>query len=127
MSKPKQIIVVRKDLNMRKGKIAGQVGHAAMMFLIKKATVEGHKLTAELDARQKEWLTDSFTKIVPYVNSESELRDLIQKARDSGVTVHECIDNGLTEFGGVLTLTCAAFGPDLPEVLDPITGHLPLL
>lgn len=127
MSKPKQVIVVRKDLNMRKGKIAGQVGHAAMMFLTKQATIEEQKLTVTLSIPQHDWITNSFTKIVPYVNSEDELRSLIQKAKDSGVVVHECIDNGLTEFKGVPTLTCAAFGPDYPELLDPITGHLPLL
>ena len=127
MSKPKQVIVVRKDLNMRKGKIAGQVGHATMMFLTKQATIEEQKLTVTLSIPQYDWLTNSFTKIVPYVNSEDELRSLIQKAKDSGVVVHECIDNGLTEFKGVSTLTCAAFGPDYPELLDPITGHLPLL
>ena len=30
MNKPKQVIVMRKDLNMRKGKIAAQAAHASI-------------------------------------------------------------------------------------------------
>ena len=130
----KQVIVVRKDLNMRKGKIAAQVAHAAMMFLVTKMyrTVLGNqewhsRFDTFVTDVQRQWLEGQFTKVVPYCNSEAELRDLIQKAQDAGIVVHECMDNGLTEFHGVKTLTCAAFGPDLPSVLDPITGHLSLL
>ena len=31
---PKQVIVVRKDLNMRKGKMCAQVAHASMKVLL---------------------------------------------------------------------------------------------
>jgi peptidyl-tRNA hydrolase len=43
------------------------------------------------------------------------------------VQVYQIVDNGLTEFKGMKTLTCAAFGPDYAEVLDEITGHLKLI
>ena len=35
----KQVIIVRKDLNMRKGKIAAQVAHAAMKVILDKMVV----------------------------------------------------------------------------------------
>lgn len=130
--RPKQVIVVRKDLNMRKGKIASQVAHAAMMFLVKGAkfsplpdgTWEMRQVVTEAAFH---WLTGSFTKITPAAQDEAELRALVEKARAAGIPVLEVIDNGHTEFHGVPTLTCAAFGPAAPEALDPITGHLPLL
>jgi len=123
---PKMIICVRKDLNMRKGKIAAQVAHASMSFLVK-GNLAGAVLHKELSDVESAWLSGSFTKIVAYVNSEAELLALIQAGEAAGIEVHAIHDNGLTEFHGVKTLTCAAFGPDLPEILDPITGHLPLL
>lgn len=126
----KQVIVVRKDLNMRKGKIAAQVAHASMSFLLdgiyhheKGALLERH-----LTPVQSEWLNGlHFPKIVVWVNSEQELRDLISAGVEAGIDVRQIEDHGHTEFHGVKTLTCAAFGPDTPEKLDPVTGGLPLL
>lgn len=125
-SAPKQVIVCRRDLNMRKGKIASQTAHASMSFLVKASLIDGtlHKKLTEVESA---WLSGSFTKIVAYVNSEAELLALIQAGEAAGIEVHAIHDNGRTEFHGVKTLTCAAFGPDLPSVLDPITGHLSLL
>lgn len=126
----KQVIVVRKDLNMRKGKLAAQVAHASMAFITRKMVGdEGGKGIYEisLTPAENEWLASSFTKVVVGVNSEDELRELIVKSQKSGITAHEIIDNGRTEFHGVPTLTCAAFGPSYPEALDALTGHLKLL
>jgi PTH2 family peptidyl-tRNA hydrolase len=133
---PKQVIVVRKDLNMRKGKIAAQVAHAAMLFLVKDAqvvkivTAEDNKpwrLSRGITDVQRAWLQGLFTKVVVSVNSEAELQDVIAKGRQGGLVVHAVYDSGLTEFHGVTTLTCAAFGPDLPTALEAVTGGLPLL
>lgn len=126
----KQVIVVRTDLNMRKGKMAAQVAHAAMAFLTRNAEFiydYVDTMQVELFPFERDWLNDSFTKVVVGVDSEEALRDLIFKGRMAGVVVEEIIDNGKTEFGGVLTLTCAAFGPDKVERLDAITGGLQLL
>lgn len=73
------------------------------------------------------WLTGAFTKICVYVNSEQELKDVYQKAKDAGLLCSIIEDNGQTEFHGVPTFTAVAIGPHLPEQLDPITGKLPLL
>jgi PTH2 family peptidyl-tRNA hydrolase len=129
VGKIRQVIVVRKDLNMRQGKVAAQVAHASMKFLIDQAGgSHNRRMITDLTPEQDEWLFGgSFTKIVVYVNSEQELLDLIAKAKEAGVTVAPIVDEGLTEFNNIHTLTCAAFGPTTPENLKPITGHLPLL
>lgn len=124
----KQVIVMRTDLNMRKGKMCAQASHASMMFLLKQLTVfpNGH-LRMMPTAVQREWMDGSFTKICVRTNSEEELRQIISDAQNENLTVHEVIDNGATEFGGVKTLTCAAIGPHEAEFIDKITGHLELL
>lgn len=123
----KQVIVVRKDLNMRKGKIAAQAAHAAMKFLCDDLDTVGGLIVRPLSKPEKAWLNGAFAKVVVYCESEQELLDLVAKAKVNGVTVKTIVDAGRTEFHGVPTLTCAAFGPDEVDRLDAVTGHLKLL
>lgn len=121
----KQVIVVRKDLNMRKGKFCSQVAHAAMSFIINNNESDREdEIRLSLKGPEAMWFSGLFTKIVVCVNSEGELQDLIMRAKMKGIEVHPIIDSGKTEFNGEPTLTCAAFGPDESSVLDPITGNL---
>jgi len=124
----KQVIVVRKDLNMRKGKIAAQVAHASIKFLFDNNESDRRdKLVVSLSKAEAIWANESFTKIVAGVDSEDELNELMLKAELSGVGCYRIIDAGRTEFNGEPTLTCAAFGPCEADVVDKITGHLKLL
>jgi PTH2 family peptidyl-tRNA hydrolase len=124
----KMVIAVRRDLSMRKGKIAAQVAHAAMKFLIDANESEKpEELKVSLSEVETEWLMGSFTKVVVGVDSEDELNQLILTAQLADIEVHPIVDNGLAEFNGVHTLTCAAFGPDKAEELDRITGNLKLI
>jgi len=129
MSDVKQVIVVRKDLNMRKGKIAAQVAHASMKFLIDNNEAErGDEIVVKLSPDEASWLmSGSFTKIVVGIDSEEALENLIFQAEMADVEVHPIIDSGATEFNGVKTLTCAAFGPCTAEQLDRLTGNLKLI
>jgi PTH2 family peptidyl-tRNA hydrolase len=135
----KQVIVVRKDLNMRKGKLAAQVAHASMLTMLQKMKHERHifphgisytKLILEIedDSEWDKWLlTQTFKKIVVSVNSQEELLDICKQAANNDIQVALITDSGLTEFGGVPTMTCAAIGPTSAERIDKVTGHLPLL
>ena len=128
-NEPKQVIVMRKDLNMRKGKIAAQASHASLGAILNYGSkiYEGTlSLTIENKA-VKEWLEGRFTKVCVSVDSEEELIDIYMKAMHNKVNVKLIKDAGLTEFGGVPTYTCLAIGPDYPENIDKITGHLKLL
>lgn len=128
MSDVKQVIVVRKDLNMRKGKIAAQVAHASMKFLTDNNEAErGDEMIVKLSPAEAMWLTGSFAKVVVGVESEEQLQELVFQAELQGVEVHSIVDSGRTEFHGVPTLTCAAFGPCEVDVLDRITGNLKLI
>lgn len=124
----KQVIVVRKDLNMRKGKFGSQVAHAAMKFILdNNEAKKPNRIEVELNQDESVWCRDKFTKIVVGCNSQDELENLILKAQLQGISVYPIIDSGKTEFGGEPTLTCAAFGPCLAEEIDNITGHLKLM
>jgi PTH2 family peptidyl-tRNA hydrolase len=127
MSDVKQVIVFRKDLNVRKGKLAAQVAHAAMKFLCDDINLSTGLLGRKLNKPEKEWLNGGCAKIVVYCESEQELLELANKAKSHGIMAKTIVDAGRTEFHGVPTLTCCAFGPDYSHVLDEITGKLKLL
>jgi len=121
MSQIKQVIVMRKDLNMRRGKEIAQGAHASMAFLSIKA-----QDATPISAVEREWLEGTFTKVCVRVNSEAELDQVAAAARQDGLQVSVITDSGKTEFGGVPTKTCLAIGPDLAEKVDRITGALSL-
>lgn len=135
---PKQVIVMRKDLNMRKGKMVAQGAHASMGCLLYMMNVEerermdGTKMDvysfeAIHNTAIHDWLSRKFTKVCVSVNSEQELLDVYEKAKDEGLPAVLITDSGLTEFGGVPTHTCVGIGPWRRSEIDKITGHLSLL
>jgi PTH2 family peptidyl-tRNA hydrolase len=137
-TEPKQVIIVRKDLNMRKGKMVAQGAHASMAAVLSCGGYVGgleglggyssKDFTIPLDNPALcEWLEGRFTKICVSVDSEQELVDIIQKAKCAGIITSLITDAGLTEFNGVPTITCGAIGPEYPENLNELTGHLKLL
>jgi len=128
MNNVKQVIVVRKDLSMRKGKIAAQVAHASMKFLIDNDEAErSDEMIIKLSSEEAAWLSGSFTKVVVSCDTIEQLEHLMFLAEMEGIECHSITDNGKTEFHGVPTLTCAAFGPCDAAELDKITGNLKLL
>jgi len=119
----KQVIVIRKDLKMRRGKEIAQGSHASISDLVQKVKSGAPIL---FDDAEKEWYYGSFRKICLYVNSEQELTDLYEKALASGLRVSKIVDRGLTEFNGVPTFTCIAIGPHYDEQIDVLTSNLSL-
>lgn len=115
--KTKQVIVIRRDLHMRRGKEIAQASHAACAFL-SRAVMERDFRLKEVEI---EWLQSSYRKIACQVDTKEELEALIDEARRLGVSVWPIVDQGLTEFKEP-TLTCAAFGPDYDYRLEFTRG-----
>jgi PTH2 family peptidyl-tRNA hydrolase len=149
MRKSKQVIIVRKDLRntkgekIRTGKIVSQGCHSAVKAIFdqfsstpnfKYITSKGKEgeiiMTLHIpgESALNSWLTDDmFTKITVAVNSEAELLEVYNKAKEKGLPCSLITDAGLTEFGGVPTLTTACIGPAWDDEVDEITKKLQLL
>lgn len=112
----KQILVMRTDLKMRRGKETSQACHASV-----KAIIENLE-----HPDVKQWLSQAFAKIAVGIDSEEELLALVERAKAVGIITATIIDNGHTEFHGVPTLTCAAIGPCHIDKLIGLTDHLKL-
>ena len=113
----KQVLVFRTDLKMGKGKIAAQAGHAAVSAAQDAFT--RHKKWWEA------WLYEGQRKIAVKVPTEKELHDLETEAEKIGLPHALVVDRGLTQIPEG-TVTCLGIGPAPAEMVDRLTGKLPL-
>ena len=111
----KQVIVVRKDLKMSKGKLAAQACHGCLGSF-KKA--DSNKI--------KSWEIDGEKKVILKVNSLEELFEIKEIAKKNNLPNYMVKDAGRTELPSG-TITCLAIGPDNDEIIDKVTQDLKLL
>ena len=128
VDKVKQVIVMRKDLNMSKGKMVTQGCHASIAFLTNKMKDNLSNPEAlwwvNLSQAEKEWVYGTFFKVCVGVDSEKELLDIGYNAVMLGLSVKYIEET--TGFDKP-TVTCLAIGPDYSSKIDPVTKHLKLL
>jgi PTH2 family peptidyl-tRNA hydrolase len=111
----KQVIVVNRSLALPKGKLAAQVAHAAVGAFV-----------AAAEASQARWLQVGMPKIVVYAIDADALVQLETLARQRQIPACLVRDAGRTVIPAG-TITCLGLGPATAEVLDPLTGALPLV
>jgi peptidyl-tRNA hydrolase, PTH2 family len=114
----KQVIVFRTDLQMGKGKIAAQAGHAAISAA--QDAFNHHKKWYEA------WLYEGQKKVALKVLGEKELGELEEAAEELGLPHALIIDRGLTQIPEG-TITCLGIGPAPAAMIDRLTGKLKLL
>jgi len=117
MSIIKQVIAVRTDLDMGKGKIAAQVGHACVLGA-------EHVRKSNPEWFQQWW--NGQEKVVVKVSSSKELDEVKIGAIELGIPWSEVTDAGHTQIAPGTT-TCISLGPAPEEKIDKITGELKLL
>ena len=114
----KLVVCARTDLQLGKGKLAAQVGHASV--------------SAALDAQKgapglfREWVHNGQPKVVVKVSGIKELEEVERRARDAGLHTRTVTDAGRTQIAPG-TVTCLAIGPDNEGKIDTVTGHLKLM
>ena len=141
----KQVICMRRDLNMRRGKEVSQGAHASMKAILDQGSffttetlfsaalasalkyVCSKVLVIPMTEHTEEWLTTNFKKICVQVTDEQDLFNIVEQAKLLKIPYSLILDSGLTEFGGVPTYTCCAIGPADEELINQITGNHKLL
>ncbi|KAM9965673.1 hypothetical protein ACTFIR_005845 [Dictyostelium discoideum] len=113
----KQVLVIRTDLGMTKGKIIAQCCHASL----------GARQKALKDSKKvlRQWENFGCAKITLKANSKEELVDLRNKAKELGVVSYLVLDSGHTQIPSG-SATVLAVGPAPKEAVDAVTKHLKL-
>ncbi len=113
----KQVIVVRKDLKLTKGKMSAQVAHAA---------VESYKMARDIHPRvAAEWQRTGSKKVVVYAETKADLLRLMDRI-PTAIPMKPIIDAGHTHLEPG-TMTCLGLGPYYDDELDKYTGDLKLV
>ena len=113
----KLVIVARKDLKLSAGKLAAQVGHAAVDCALK---AKRHQPSA-FDA----WYDEGQKKVVVKAENEKQLFELKLAAERAGLTTALIADAGHTELAPG-TITVLGIGPGRDIDVDKITSQLAL-
>lgn len=115
----KQVILIRADLGMSKGKMCAQTAHAALESALKvmKSDKLLHKSTFE------KWKDQGMKKVVLKIDSKEELFKYKDLAERNGIKTSAIKDAGMTELPPG-TYTVLGLGPDEVPKIDSITGKL---
>jgi|SRR3989344_3590348 len=111
----KQVILVRQDLKMDKGKLATQCAHASVDAVLASSR-------EKVDA----WRDEGMKKVVVKVKDEADLRHYLQLAKKEKLVAKLITDAGHTFFKEPTT-TCLGIGPDKDEKVDKVTKGLKLV
>jgi len=111
----KQVIIIRTDLKMGKGKIAAQSSHASVASMLKARKED-----------MEEWMEGGMKKVVLKVASEKELLEISKKARKEKLPHELIIDAGLTQIEPG-SATALGIGPAEDAKINKLTGKLKLL
>ena len=117
----KQVIVVRRDLQMGRGKAAAQAAHASCEAVF--AILESGR--REWLEWLEEWRRQGQPKIVVRVDSLEELDEVYRRALELGLPASYIRDAGKTQLEPG-TPTAVGIGPAPAEVVDKVTGRLKL-
>jgi len=114
----KLMIVTRTDLSLSPGKLAVQVSHAAVActLLTKKNKPEWFS----------KWQREGAKKVVVKVETLEDFFPLKEKAESLGISTTIIADAGHTEIQQG-TQTVLGIGPAPNNLIDQVTGELPLL
>jgi len=114
----KQVIIVRTDLEMSRGKIAAQVAHASLMSYF-----EAEKKDKKI---ADEWLKSGEKKIVLKVSDEDSLIKLYKAYKYKDIPCALVADAGLTEIPPG-SKTALGIGPWISSEIDVFSKGLKLL
>ncbi len=115
MDKMKLVILVRKDIDLSKGKMSVQCSHASV-----DASLKADKKILE------EWKKQGMKKVVLEVNDESDLLKYKKDAESLKLKTSLIKDAGLTEVEPG-TITCLGIGPNTEEKINKVTGKLKII
>lgn len=123
----KQVILLRRDMRLRRAEAAALASKASMAFVLEcDESDQGGCVKINLTGIEAEWILGSSTRIILGVSSEDALRKLLLKAEMLGISTYEVTGSSSGKPDEGIQLIAAALGPDEEDKLDLLTRNLKL-
>lgn len=125
----KQVIIVRRDMKLRRSEVASLVARVSTKFMYDNRESTGDdRLMVPFSQEESEWFYRDQKVIVLGVPSEGTLKNLVDRAEMQGLTVATMEHRDDDGKNGIdYPLVCAAIGPHDEDAIDAITGNLKLM
>ena len=125
----KQVVIVRRDLRLRRAEVASCVARASSMFLSEnREDTDDGSLLVPFTLEEREWFFGDKKVIVLGAQSEGALKHIVTQAEIQGLTVNTLSRHAMSDkIDYERTLVCAAIGPHDDDSIDQITGNLKLM
>lgn len=123
----KQVILLRRDMRLRRAEAAALASKASMAFIVEgDESDQSGSVKVTLSGIEAEWMLGTSTRIILGVTSEDAMRKLLLKAELQGVSTYEIMGSSSGKVDEGVQLIAASLGPDDSDKLDLITGNLKL-
>lgn len=125
MKNVKQVIVIRKDLKMRKERLANISSQATIKFLLENNESDRHdELFVKLSKEEVQWMDEHFPQSIVGVDSQDALSDISFRAQLLGINVYSVVESKNIKSKENFITSCIVLGPDDEDILNKITGNL---
>ncbi len=114
----KVVVLVRTDLDMGKGKVAAQVGHASVELALRAQKMDKKAFDS--------WMSSGQKKVVLKVSNKDEMIRYMNEARSNGLYTVMITDAGRTQIEPG-SETCVGIGPAPCSEIDRVTGSLKMM
>lgn len=127
----KKVILVRRDLRLRRAEVASLVSKATTRFFLDNDESEDHdKLEVKLSDSEMDWLSTGMSVVVLGVPSSNMMESILWRCEAAGISTYTVSVKRISEEDKSEAyrehVACAVLGPDYSDSLDQITGKLKL-
>lgn len=125
----KMLILVRKDLGLRRDKLLSLVANSTLGFIVDNNESEKHdELHVKLSHEEAIWFKNGQKRLIGWSSNEEQLKSVAFKAELNGVPCHSIFDDSLKSCDGSgNSLTCLALGPCEWNEISGVVGKLKLI
>lgn len=127
----KKVVLVRRDLRLRRAEVASLVSKAtARFFLDNDESEERDKIEVKLSEVEMDWMSTGMNVVVLGVASSNAMESILWRCEAAGISTYTVSVKRMNEEDKAESyedqVACAVLGPDYSDSIDQITGKLKL-